>query len=125
MYLKTDDSTVSQYTRRAMRPFRPSDRQLLKTYYEVPADVLEDRHRLTEWAEAAAPLRGRRAGQRSRRAVRSGTTCCERQVIAEVVTSVASPATCITSSAALPSNNADSAATPSPRSPFRNPHPPR
>ena len=58
LYLKTDDSTVGQYTRRGMRPFRPNDRQLLKTYYEVPADVLDDRRRLTEWAEVAARCAG-------------------------------------------------------------------
>ena len=58
LYLKTDGSTVSHYTRRGMRPFRPNDRQLLKSYYEVPADVLEDRRRLTEWAEAAARCAG-------------------------------------------------------------------
>jgi DNA transformation protein len=68
LYLKTDDSTVSNYTRRSMRPFRPNDRQLLKTYYEVPADVLEDRRRLSEWAEAAA----RCAGDAAAGAVRPG-----------------------------------------------------
>jgi len=54
LYLKTDRATVGEYMRRGMRPFRPNDRQLLKTYYEVPADVLEDRSLLAAWAEAAA-----------------------------------------------------------------------
>jgi DNA transformation protein len=54
VYLKTDEATVQEYTRRGMAPFQPGDRQLLKTYYEVPADVLEVPHRFTAWAEAAA-----------------------------------------------------------------------
>ena len=54
VYFRTDDTTVGDYTRHGMRPFRPNDRQLLKTYYEVPADVLEDRAEVLRWAEAAA-----------------------------------------------------------------------
>ena len=53
LYFKTDHSTAAEYTRRGMTPFRPNDRQVLKTYYEVPADVLEDRRELHNWAEAA------------------------------------------------------------------------
>jgi DNA transformation protein and related proteins len=69
LYLKTDDSTEAQYVGRGMKPFRPSDKQVLKTYYEVPADVLEDREQLTEWAQlavgcAAPKLDGRRSRQR-------------------------------------------------------------
>ena len=58
LYLKTDDTTAQEYTRRGMRPFHPNDRQVLRTYYEVPADVLEDRERLAEWAEGAAKCAG-------------------------------------------------------------------
>ena len=65
VYLKTDDETACEYTRRGMSAFQPNDRQLLKTYYEVPADVLEDCVRFTAWAEAAAGCAGRRpAGAR-------------------------------------------------------------
>ena len=62
LYFKTDHATVGEYTRRGMTPFRPNDRQLLKTYYEVPADVLEDRAQLTAWAGAAAGCAGRQHG---------------------------------------------------------------
>ena len=58
LYFKTDDTTVAAYTRRGMPMFRPNDRQLLKTYYEVPADVLEDRHELARWARAATRAAG-------------------------------------------------------------------
>lgn len=53
VYFKTDETTVGDYTRRGMQPFRPNDRQLLKNYYEVPADVVEDRSALTRWAKTA------------------------------------------------------------------------
>jgi TfoX/Sxy family transcriptional regulator of competence genes len=36
-----------------MQPFKPTEQQTLKRYYEVPADVLEDAERLVEWAENA------------------------------------------------------------------------
>ena len=42
-----------------MKPFRPSEKQTLKNYYEVPADVIEDRSELASWASKAASA-GRR-----------------------------------------------------------------
>jgi DNA transformation protein len=62
LYFKTDEATVGEYTRRGMAPFHPNDRQVLKTYYEVPAYVLEGRATLTAWAAAAAGCAGRRRG---------------------------------------------------------------
>jgi len=53
LYLKTDETTSPEYERRGCRPFRPNDRQLLRSYYEVPADVLENRDELLRWAAAA------------------------------------------------------------------------
>jgi DNA transformation protein and related proteins len=54
LYLKTDGATVRGYECRGMRSFCRGDCGLLRTYYEVPADVLADRRRLAEWARAAA-----------------------------------------------------------------------
>ena len=54
LYLKTDASTETAFLVRDMKPFRADDRHVLRTYYEVPADVLEDREELTGWAQAAA-----------------------------------------------------------------------
>ena len=54
LYFKTDDATAGLYAVRGMSTFRPAARGPLRTYYEVPADVLRDRARLTEWAQAAA-----------------------------------------------------------------------
>jgi DNA transformation protein len=53
VYLKTTDETRSEYEKRGMQPFKPTEQQTLKRYYEVPADVLEDAERLAEWAENA------------------------------------------------------------------------
>jgi len=53
LYLKTDAKTIAEYERRGMQPFRPNERQTIKSYYEVPADVVEDREQLSEWASRA------------------------------------------------------------------------
>jgi len=37
-----------------MKPFRPNAKQILKTYYEVPVDIIEDAEELTAWAGTAA-----------------------------------------------------------------------
>lgn len=60
-YLKTDAQTAADYVRLGMRPFRPSERQTLNSYYEVPADVLENAAELRRWAVAAAQVAGRDA----------------------------------------------------------------
>ena len=50
------------YLARGMGPFRPNERQTLKSYYEVPPDVLADPEALLSWAREAI-----RAGQVSQR----------------------------------------------------------
>ena len=56
LYFKTNATTAPRYRERAMKPFRPSDTQTLKNYYEVPVDVLEDAGELTVWAQQAGNL---------------------------------------------------------------------
>lgn len=58
LYLKVDDRSKGDYLARGMGPFRPSERQTLRSYYEVPPDVLEDGEALLSWAGEAI-----RAGQ--------------------------------------------------------------
>lgn len=53
LYLKTDQMTRPEYERRGMEPFRPNEHQTLKSYYEVPADILEDPEALVHWATQA------------------------------------------------------------------------
>ena len=56
LYFKTSEATRSIYELRGMKPFRPHVRQRLKSYYEVPADVIEHAPTLTVWAEEAIKL---------------------------------------------------------------------
>jgi DNA transformation protein len=53
LYFKTDASTIIEYRRRKMKPFRPNAKQTLKSYYQVPVEIIEDSDRLAEWAAAA------------------------------------------------------------------------
>jgi DNA transformation protein and related proteins len=54
LYFKTDEKTREAYRIQAMEPFRPNGKQILKTYFEVPADVMEDPVEILEWAKRAA-----------------------------------------------------------------------
>ncbi|MFT4578226.1 MAG: DNA transformation protein [Nitrospinales bacterium] len=42
VYFKTDAATVDAYKDKGMEPFKPSAKQTLKKYYEVPLEILED-----------------------------------------------------------------------------------
>jgi DNA transformation protein len=53
LYFKVDESTLAEYRKRKMRPFRPNVKQTLKSYYQVPVDVIEDNDELCEWAKKA------------------------------------------------------------------------
>ena len=54
LYFKTSERTRRRYVSAGMGPFRPSAKQTLKNYYEVPAEVIEDADKLLAWAEQAA-----------------------------------------------------------------------
>ena len=58
LYLKVDDQSRPAFEARGMRPFRPNERQTIKSYFEVPPEVLSDPETLLSWAEEAI-----RAGQ--------------------------------------------------------------
>ncbi|HXC07621.1 MAG TPA: TfoX/Sxy family protein [Steroidobacteraceae bacterium] len=68
LYFKVNDSNRGDYEARGMNRFRPfADKPLLSmTYYEVPADVLEDADECAAWARkstavsAAPPSRPRK-----------------------------------------------------------------
>jgi len=53
LYFKIDDATLGEYRKRKMKPFRPNAKQTLKSYYQVPVDIIEDGDRLCEWAVKA------------------------------------------------------------------------
>jgi DNA transformation protein len=54
LYFKTSPATAPLYRANHMRHFKPSARQTLKNYYEVPVDIVESAENLVEWAIAAA-----------------------------------------------------------------------
>lgn len=57
LYFKTDETTRAHYRERGMAPFAPFEKQVLKTYYEVPEEVVEDQEELASWAREAAASR--------------------------------------------------------------------
>jgi len=58
LYFKTDETTRANYSDRGMGPFAPSEKQVLKSYYEVPEEIVEDQEELASWAREAAARRG-------------------------------------------------------------------
>ena len=58
LYFKVDERSRPAFEARGMRPFRPNERQTIKSYFEVPPEVLSDPETLLSWAEEAI-----RAGQ--------------------------------------------------------------
>lgn len=68
LYLKADDGNRPLYEAAGSGPFRPyPDRDATMSYYEVPAEVLDDAEALAEWARAALEAARRaRAGKRRR-----------------------------------------------------------
>lgn len=68
IYLKVDDGNRGDYERAGSGPFRPyGDDSYAMQYYELPADVLEDRDALREWVgKAVAAARRKSAGRRKR-----------------------------------------------------------
>ena len=56
LYFKTNEKTRLKYMDHGSGCFRPSQKQVLKNYYEVPSEVLENSEKLSEWAMEAAEL---------------------------------------------------------------------
>ena len=53
LYFKVTTATVLRYKEQGMKPFRPNTKQTLKSFYEVPIDVIEEAEALTQWATEA------------------------------------------------------------------------
>lgn len=50
LYFKTGKDTRKTYIDKGMGPFKPSQKQTLKNYYQVPTEILEDQDSIQEWA---------------------------------------------------------------------------
>ena len=57
LYFKTNARSAARYVKLGMRPFRPNRKQTLKSYYEVPVDIIEDRDGLAAWANEAVRIK--------------------------------------------------------------------
>lgn len=66
LYFKVDDKTRLAYEARGMGAFRPyKDRpEWSMSYFEVPADVLEDADELVVWARGAVRVAARSSSSR-------------------------------------------------------------
>lgn len=64
LYFKVTPDTVESYRALGTKPFRASKTMTLKTYYEVPADIVEDAALLAEWAETAGSAPRLQLGRR-------------------------------------------------------------
>lgn len=58
LYLKTDETNCEEFKARGMRRFMPNPDQPAGSmaYYEVPADVLEDREEMVIWARKSVAV---------------------------------------------------------------------
>jgi DNA transformation protein len=58
-YLKVDDSNREDFVKAGSSPFNPypdKAKTTIMSYYEIPADVLENRDQLATWAERALTI---------------------------------------------------------------------
>jgi DNA transformation protein len=66
LYLKVDDMTRPEFERVGSEPFRPyGDQSHVMSYYELPAEVLEDREAVRPWDERAIEVARRAAARNS------------------------------------------------------------
>jgi DNA transformation protein len=74
LYFKVNDSNRGDYEARGMGRFRPyADKpQLSMTYYEVPADALEDADECMLWARKSVAVAAAAAKPAARRAKKRG-----------------------------------------------------
>jgi DNA transformation protein and related proteins len=70
LFFKVDDSNRTDYTTRGCKPFQPfpdEPEAYSMSYFEVPADVLEDPDELKLWARKAVAAAQAKRSQRGKR----------------------------------------------------------
>jgi DNA transformation protein and related proteins len=53
LYFKVSEKSKTTYIEAGAHPFKPSKTQTLKSFYEVPSEIVEAPHRMVEWAREA------------------------------------------------------------------------
>lgn len=71
LFFRVDDGSRPEYVARGMKPFRPGANMTMGSYYEVPADVLEDARELVRWARVSVKASADRAALRRTPKVRT------------------------------------------------------
>jgi len=60
-YLKVDDSNRDDFARAGAGPFKPfPDKSTVMSYYEIPAEVLEQSEELIDWAKRSLAIQKQR-----------------------------------------------------------------
>lgn len=72
VFFKTSEAARDGYQQAGMAPFSVDGKVILKNYWQVPVEVLEDSEALLEWAKTAIALAGE-APPRRKKAVRKKT----------------------------------------------------
>ena len=67
LYFLTGDATRGRYEAMGTKPFEYAPGKLLRSYYEVPVDVIEDDSALCAWAREAVEVQAQRRTKRRRR----------------------------------------------------------
>lgn len=70
LYFVTDEETRAAFVTLGMKPFQYAPGKFIRTYYEVPVDVLEDDRELSAWARDAIAAQKRRSAKKGKSAVR-------------------------------------------------------
>lgn len=60
VYLKVDDTNRDKFVAAGSKPFKPyPDKHAMKSYYEIPPDILEDSEELIKWAKESLSVQKR------------------------------------------------------------------
>ncbi|HYM36411.1 MAG TPA: TfoX/Sxy family protein [Steroidobacteraceae bacterium] len=81
LYLKVDDSNRADYLQRGCKPFQPfpGKSEYSMSYYDVPADVLDDGEDLSRWARKSLAVALTSANKKPKKKTR-GTAKRKRSV---------------------------------------------
>jgi DNA transformation protein and related proteins len=89
LYLKVDDSNRAEFEQRGCKPFAPfPDRPVSLSYYNVPADVLDDSDELVRWARAAfsvALMASKAKESKAKRVAKKNTKSVVKKVVKKTV----------------------------------------
>lgn len=62
LFFKINETTIAACRKRKMKPFSPNGKLTLKSYYQVPVEIIEDADGLRRWAVKAVQCQRKRQG---------------------------------------------------------------